>query len=161
MLHFLISYGSLLLVCGYAGWRGGWPERWAAALLIIGVAATTVVYIVGENAYLHLDKAIFAIDGLFLAAMLWITVKADRYWTIPFTAMHLMTVGGHIVRLVGADVPPLMYRVMISGPIYPMLLILAIGTARAASRRAARQQRSYRTFFPNMALLTQKTSRIF
>jgi hypothetical protein len=150
VIHLLISYGLLILACGYALWRGGLAERTTSVILLIGVAATTIAYVIGNNHYVRPDYAILTIDILFLVGLLWIVVHADRYWPIPFTALHLLSLLGHILRIAETDLPPLIYKILVAAPIYPMLVLLVWGTMRAAGRGANRPQKSWRNFFPAM-----------
>jgi len=161
VLHFVVSYGLLLLACGYAVFRGDWPERTVAIMVLLGVMATALAYYLGKNAYTHLDTAMFLIDLICLAVLIWITLKADRFWTIPFTALHLIGLSGHILRLAEADIYPVIYKILVGAPIYPMLLLLTWGTRRAVTRRGARRQRSFRGYFPSMASLMRRASRGF
>lgn len=162
MLHFVVSYGLLCLACGYAIFRGDWPERLVAAMLLCGVAGTALAYYLGRNAYRQADIAMLVVDLLFLAVLVWITLKADRYWTIPFTALQLIGVGGHALRLAEADIPAIIYKILVAAPVYPMLLILTWGTWRATSRRRGdRRQKSFRGYFPSMVSLMRRVSRVF
>jgi hypothetical protein len=150
VLHLLTSYGLLILACGYALLRGGWPERWTASMLLVGVVATTLVYLVGNNHYVHADFAILTVDLIFLCGLIWIVLRADRFWPIPFTALHALSVLGHMLRIAETDLPALIYKIMLAAPIYPMLVLLVWGTRRAAVRRVGRPQRSWRGFFPSV-----------
>lgn len=159
MLHLLFAYSFLLLCCGYAVRSDDWPERKAAYAILAAVMATTIAYALMQNRYLRLDLAIMAIDLMLLGALIRLALEADRFWLIPVTAFHAITIIGHLLKLMEPDLPPLLYKLLLAFPIYPMLILLTWGTRRATVRRALRTPRSYQLFFPSVASMIRKLQR--
>lgn len=124
----------LALVCGYALWRGGAPER-IAALLFAGAAAMTYasMYSYGFRAisglYLLLDLGLFVAIGL-------LSLWADRFWPMWVAALQLVVLAGHGVRATHPELLPFIYYVATAKLAYPMILLLAIGTIRHRERLA-------------------------
>lgn len=134
MMRVVIFYLMLLGSCGYAIWRGGPPERTAGGLLI-GAALLTLA--VGHpTQYSHIELGVFAIDISLLVALVWIALKADRFWPMVLAALHLDSTAIHILKLVDADLIGVTYAVMIVVWSYPMMIVLAIGTLRHQRRLA-------------------------
>lgn len=124
----------LLLVCGYALWRGGAPER-IAAVLFAGAAAMTFasMYSYGFRAisglYLLVDLALFVAIA---ALSLW----ADRFWPMWVAALQLIVLAAHGVRATNPELLPFIYYVATAKLAYPMILMLAVGTVRHRERLA-------------------------
>lgn len=124
----------LAIVCGYALWRGGAPER-IAAVLFAGAAAMTFasMYSYGfrtvSELYLLLDIALFV---AITALSLW----ADRFWPGWVAALQLMVLAAHGVRASHPDLLPFIYYVATAKLAYPMILLLGVGTIRHRARLA-------------------------
>lgn len=132
MLHVLFFYTVLLLACGYAGWRGGAPERCAAAILVAGTIATWAVAIGWRGAWLgHFRKAeygILLVDCAMLVALAAVAALADRFWPLWLTAIHGFGVVAHIAKALAPDILPGVYKVEHAFSAYPGLLLLAAAT---------------------------------
>jgi hypothetical protein len=124
----------LVVVCGYALWRGGAPERIAAALFA-GAAATTFVSMYGysfraiSGLYLLVDLALFVAIAL-------LSLWADRFWPLWVAALQLMVLAAHGVRATHPELLPFIYYVATAKLAYPMIMMLAIGTVRHRERLA-------------------------
>lgn len=122
----------LAVVCGYALWRGGAPERIAAALFA-GAAAMTYLSMYAyafraiSETYLLLDLGLFAAIAI-------LSLWADRFWPIWVAALQLVVLAAHGVRASHPDLMPFVYYVATAKLAYPMILMLAIGTMRHRER---------------------------
>jgi len=151
-MHFAIAYGSLLIACATALIVGGRPERLTALACLVAVALTQLVKYGGD--FVSFQIGVFLVDLGLLLGFAVIALKSDRFWPIPLCALQLITVGGHILRLVSSDQHPLIYETMVTAPFYPIMLLLAWGSVRAWRRRkGSKQLWSFRSFFPRAPLL--------
>lgn len=125
---------TLVVVCGYALWRGGAPERIAAALFG-GAAGLTYAFLYDygfgsvSESYLLLDLALFVTIA---ALSLW----ADRFWPMWVAALQLVILATHGVRAFHPELLPFVYYVATAKLAYPMILLLAVGTLRHHARVA-------------------------
>jgi hypothetical protein len=124
----------LVAVCGYALWRGGAPERIAAALFA-GAAATTFALMYGYS-FRAISGLYLLVDlGLFVAITL-LSLWADRFWPLWVAALQLMVLAAHGVRATHPELLPFIYYVATAKLAYPMIAMLAIGTVRHRERLA-------------------------
>ena len=81
---------ALLLSTGVALWRGRWPERTAAAAMIIAWVASAVLH---DADQLRGPQAlIMAIDIALFLVLLTIALKSDRWWPMWACAFHGLSV---------------------------------------------------------------------
>ncbi len=79
-----------ILVCGYAWWRGGQPER-VVALLLMAEGLGTLLMPTVPRGFDQLHWRILAIDVALLAPLGgWLALRAARFWTLWLAAMHLI-----------------------------------------------------------------------
>jgi hypothetical protein len=138
MLRIAIFLILLIGTCAYALWRGGAPERIAAAAMLAACVGSAIVRSDVELRFTQIETGLFLIDILLLAILFAVALKADRGWPMLVTALHLATVGAHAVKLVDPGMIRVTYVVMIAFWSWPMVLALAIGTWRHRSRLTAR-----------------------
>lgn len=134
MLRIAIFLIMLLGVCGYALWRGGAPERIAAAALLAATIGSAIFRSEAEARFLDVEVGIFVIDVLLLAVLFAIMLRADRGWPILVSALHLCTVGAHALRFIDPDMIRVTYVVMVTAWSWPMVIALGIGTWRHRTR---------------------------
>jgi hypothetical protein len=130
-------FALLYLCCGYAWWRGGTPERVSAAVFVAAVHLTLYVGATGATRWTSIETSIFVVDVVALTAWTAVALTAERFWPIWFTALHVIAVAGHAVKLADPDLVPWAYNFAIAFPSYPMLVILA-AAAWNHRRRSAR-----------------------
>jgi len=123
----LLFIGALIGSCSYAAWRGGWPERAGAAIMI---AATILTIVAGSfnPAWNKPQTGIFLVDLMMLAALVNLALYSDRYWPLWVTSFHLIAVTIHVATLVDRSVAALAYANAAEFWAYPMLATLAYGT---------------------------------
>ena len=131
LLIFLLLAG---ITCSYALLRGGRPERWGATSCLIAFVATFLVHQTIVDLYSRTAIMLFMIDLGLLVAFLTLAARAARYWPIWCAALQLVSVTAHIVRWVDEEMFHLGYAVLLAAPIYPILLLLSLGTWRHQQR---------------------------
>lgn len=132
MSHVIAFYFVQIGAAGYAIWRGGAPERWVAALMIVAAGITTTSSY--GRIYQYVNRVELAVDLVFLAALLLIAVRAARFWPMYVAALQLIGVAVHGVRAIDPDMLSVVYSRAAAAIAYPMLLLLAVGTSRHVRR---------------------------
>jgi hypothetical protein len=137
------------LVAG-AGWlgfrRGGPPER-LAAMIIVGWVLIDAVYhlLFGPSGFVTVDPVHLVLDGLELAAIMWLALSANRTWPLWAAAAQVICVSGHIAVLIGPSGVRRAYWAMTQLPQYIQLTALIIGaTAHTRRVRLMGRYRSWR-----------------
>ncbi|PHP19310.1 hypothetical protein CG471_12830 [Sphingobium sp. IP1] len=119
----------------HAGWRGGAPERLAAAAMLVATIATSLTNMQGALAFRDVQWSIVWIDAALLAALLAIALRANRFWPLWVAAIQCLALAAHAARAFDADILPLAYWWVVGKLSYPMLLLLIVGTERHHRRR--------------------------
>lgn len=134
--HSLYQWASLLALvvcCGVATWRGGWPERSAAAAMVLAWIATAVSQ---KNLQLWGPQTgVMIIDVLLLAVLLVIALRSDRWWPMWACGFHGLGVFLHIAVMIDADIWGRAYYVASAIFSYLTLIALLLG-GLARPRRA-------------------------
>jgi hypothetical protein len=129
----------MLAVCALAFWRGGWPEQVASTAMVVGSLASGLLQ--NRRDWAGTQWADLAIDGIYLALMIWLAMRSNRFWPLWAAAFQLLSVGIYLARMadkrVGAQAP------YVATVIWGYLILLAIlwgivGSWRARPRAAAR-----------------------
>ena len=130
MVRFSIQAALLLLVALFALTKGGRPERHVAFILCgmfianlvqAGISGRWTDY--GEIPWFRviLDLAGFAL-------ILSVALRADRWWPLWVSGVQLLAVLAHLLHVVDASIPPLVYAVMERWPFWIAIAITGIGT---------------------------------
>ena len=127
-------FSLLAVVCIYAAVRGGQPERRAVTIFIAGIALSMIAASLSDNRYTRIEVGIFVADLLILYAFVMLALSAERYWTLWICAMQVIQVLSHIPKMIIPELLPQAYYIIIAFWVYPMLLVLAIGTYRHQQR---------------------------
>jgi len=123
--HALYQWASLLALvvsCGVAAWRGGWPERSAAAAMSLAWLASAFA-----QRSLQLwgpQTGIMIIDGLLLSALLVVALRSDRWWPMWASGFHGLGMLLHVAVIIDADIWGRAYYV--AGAIFSYLTMLAL-----------------------------------
>ncbi len=124
----------LLGACGYALWRGGAPERIVAGLFMMAWAGSILVDLPFTQRFISVAPGIVIMDGLLLAALMAVALRADRFWPMAVTSLQAIIMLAHLLKALDPDGPRRAYSIMINLPVYPQLLLLAAGTIRHRRR---------------------------
>jgi hypothetical protein len=125
----VILFSVLWLACCLYGLvKGGMPERVAALILLLGTALTALVESPSPTRYSHVDYGTLIIDAVGLAALLWLSLRTRRFWSIWMVAMHTNVMLAHLAIFLQPNLLPWAYWLAISLWIYPMLGLLAAAT---------------------------------
>lgn len=136
MLSPLAYYAVLLAVCAYAYVRGRAEERLAATTCIIATLATNVVYN-PRGSFATVEVGVLVVDIAALAAFAFLALRSDRFWPLWVAGLQLTTVVAHVLKAVDLDLMPQAYAAAARFWVYPIFLIIAVGTWRGSRRSAA------------------------
>src|SRR4051812_49654193 len=136
MLNTIVYLVLLIACCVYASLRGGAPERIAAAIIAVGSVLTYAVMPTAATSYNDVRLDAFLIDLACLVGFLILALRAERYWPLWVTALQIIEIAGHGVKLADPDVIRRAFAFALAFWSYPMLLLIAIGTWRHQGRLA-------------------------
>ncbi|OYW44391.1 MAG: hypothetical protein B7Z08_05900 [Sphingomonadales bacterium 32-68-7] len=139
MSPLVVSILTLVVSSGLlASWRGGPPERLAAAI-IVGWVLTDALYHVlfGPSGFEEVDPVHLVLDGAELVAITWLALQANRMWPMWAAAAQLICVTGHLAAFVEPVAVRRAYWAMTQLPQYIQLTALLLG-AFAHARRVRR-----------------------
>jgi hypothetical protein len=124
------------LVSGYALWRGGAPERWAGVLLALAAAATWLAYTYTPDAmrFRSVEAWVLVVDLALTAALWLLALRSNRIWPMLITALQFVSTLVHISKAIDLGMSPFAYYFLLKFSGYPILLALALGTARHDAR---------------------------
>lgn len=135
-----------LLCCGYALWRGGGPERLTALTVLLGSGFSVAAITAWPMRFHSTELAVATIDMLVLAAMVTLALRSNRFWPIGVAGVQLFGVIAHVLSLTSSAISPGVYALMMQIGIYPILLLLSIGTFNHGQRLKRRgEDRSWVT----------------
>ncbi len=139
MFHQLLGQVGLvvmLLVCGWALWRGEKPERLAAAAMIAAWIGTSFVL---DRRFKDIQWATLGVDVALLAVLIGLSLVYRRRWLLGATGFHLLGVATHGAMIIDPTVRATPYIVALGVWSAASVLCLAAGMwALARSRAAAR-----------------------
>lgn len=138
MIHVVLFYLVLLVACGYAGARGGAPERAAAAILVLGTVATWCVGIAARGyaagQFHQQELGIFVVDAVMFLALLGLALVADRFWPLWLSALQAFGVVAHVAKALAPEILAGVYLTAHAFSAYPGLILLVLATRRHRRR---------------------------
>ena len=126
----------LILVSAFAFWRGRADERIAAAICVLATLATHLVY-VRQGAYERVEIGVFIVDAATFAGFAFIALRSERFWPLWLSGLQLTTVFAHLMKAIQLDLMPQAYAAAARFWVYPIFLVIVIGTWRGYRRRVA------------------------
>lgn len=125
----------LVLVSAYAFLRGKSDERMAAAICIIATMATRLLLSPVGSRYSGLEAGVLVVDLLTLAGFVFIALRTDRFWPLWVAGLQLTTLVAHGLKAIELDLVPYAYAAAGRFWVYPIFLIIVIGTWRSHQRQ--------------------------
>lgn len=129
-------WAILILVSAFAFWRGRFDERLAASICVLATLATHLVY-VRQGAYERVEIGIFIVDAATLAGFTFIALRSERFWPLWLAGLQLTTVVSHLMKAIQLDLMPQAYAAAARFWVYPIFIVIVIGTWRGYRRRIA------------------------
>lgn len=135
MLSPPIYYTILFLVSAFAFWCGRTDERVAAAICVLATFASNIVY-EPRGAYAGVEIGVFLVDAATFAGFALIALRSERFWPLWLAGFQLTTVFSHLLKAIELDLMPQAYAAAARFWVYPIFLIIVVGTWRSYRRRA-------------------------
>jgi hypothetical protein len=129
-----IYWGVLLLVCGYALWRGHRDERVVALICLVASVLSLLSLTGWTDRYSGIEMRLLTVDLLTLVLFVIVALQSHRFWPLWIAGLQLTTSMGHLIKAMESDLMPVAYGAALRMWSYPILLILAVGTWRAHHR---------------------------
>jgi hypothetical protein len=124
----------LCAACFFALWKGGTPERLVAGIFLTGAALSMMFRFSYQSSFGAINIGVWIADIAVLLALTAVALNAERYWTIWIASFQWVQVVSHLPELLIPELLPRAHWVIISLWVYPMLIILVIGTWRHVNR---------------------------
>ena len=128
-------FALLFAVCAYAFIAGRGDERMVASICVVASIASVVVISPLASRYSHLEAGVFLVDVATLAGFTFVALRSDRFWPLWVAGLQLTTLMSHAFKLGRIDLMPQAYAAAARFWVYPIFLIIVIGTWRSARRR--------------------------
>ena len=141
MLNPVIYHLILIAVAAYAFLRGKSDERLAAAICVIATIATRLVLSPTPERYSGVEIGVVVVDLLTLIGFTFIALRTDRFWPLWVAGLQLTTLVAHLLKAVQLDLLPYAYATAARFWVYPIFLIIVVGTWRS-HKRSLRDQLS-------------------
>jgi hypothetical protein len=130
----------LFAVSAYAFARGRLDERLAAAICIFATFVTWIFNSPLRERFASVELGVFAADLLALGGFTFIALRTDRFWPLWVAGLQLTTTMAHVLKAIDAELLPQAYAAAARFWVYPIFLIIVVGTWRS-HRRALLERR--------------------
>jgi hypothetical protein len=134
MLSPLAYWTILLAVSAYAFARGRLDERLAAAICIVATFVTWLFNSPLEVRFSGVEVGVFAADLFALVGFTLVALRSDRFWPLWVAGLQLTTTLSHMLKAIQFDLMPQAYAAAARFWVYPIFLIIVIGTWRSHQR---------------------------
>jgi len=131
------AYLTILLICWvYALLKGGAPERIGASVIGLGSVLSLVAASSPGARFGSVEVGVFLVDVAAFAVFLGLALRAERHWPLWVAALQAIGTAGHAAKLADPTVIPLAYAFVLAFWVYPMLLLVVMGTWQHQRRLA-------------------------
>ena len=144
MLNPIIYHLLLVAVAAYAFLRGRSDERLAAVICVFATIATRLVLSPTPERYSGVEIGVLAVDFLTLTGFVVIALRTDRFWPLWVAGLQLTTLVAHMLKAVEVDLLPQAYAAAGRFWVYPIFLIIVVGTWRSHQQARVERQASAR-----------------
>jgi hypothetical protein len=124
----------MLLVCGWALWRGDKPERLAAAAMVAAWIGTSFVL---DRRFKDIQWATLGVDFALLVVLIGLSLVFRRRWLLAASGFHLLGVATHGAMIIDPKVQATPYIVALGVWSCATVASLAVGMAALTRSRAA------------------------
>ena len=144
MLSVQAYYAILLAVCAYAFLAGRSDERIVASICAIASVVSALVVAPLGSRYSNVEAGIFLVDVAAFAGFTFVALRTDRFWPLWIAGLQLTTIIAHGLKSVQLDLMPQAYAAAARFWVYPIFLIIVVGTWRSHRRRLELRRQAIR-----------------
>jgi hypothetical protein len=116
-------------------------ERLAATVCIIATIITWLFNSPLNQRFSGVEPGVFAADVLALVGFTAVALRSDRFWPLWVAGLQLTTTLAHVLKAINLELLPLAYAAAARFWVYPIFLIIVIGTWRS-HHRSLRERRT-------------------
>lgn len=142
MLNPIIYWLLLFAVAGYAFWHGRFDERLAASICIVATLVTWIFNSPLSERFSGVELGVLAADAIALIGFTALALRSERFWPLWVAGLQLTTILAHGLKAVQLDLVPQAYAAAARFWVYPIFLIIVIGTWRSHRRTRVERQAS-------------------
>lgn len=124
------------IASGLALWKGGQPERYAAAVFLFTVGLQFLLYQLSHPRLSEVDAVSLLTDLILVTGFSAIALNAKRIWPLWAAALQLLSLSSHFPRFVDNEILAPVYAIMSSSPTGVVLLLMIVGTVGHQRRLA-------------------------
>ena len=132
-IYWLLLFG----ISAYAFIRGRVDERLVALTCIVATVVTWLFNSPLSERFGQVENGVLAADLLALAGFTWVALRSDRFWPLWIAGLQFTTTLAHLFKAINVDLMPSAYAVAARFWVYPIFIIIAVGTWRGHRRRTS------------------------
>ena len=140
MLSPLAYWLLLTAVSAYAFWHGRFDERLAAGICIVATFVTWLFNSPLQHRFSNVEVGVLAADTIALVGFTALALRSERFWPLWVAGLQLTTILAHGLKAVQLDLVPQAYAAAARFWVYPIFLIIVIGTWRSHQRTRRERQ---------------------
>lgn len=140
MLNPLQYWLVLIAVAAFAFVKGRTDERVAATVCLAATLATRLVVSPLSSRFSSVEVGVLVVDFLTFAAFALIALRSERFWPLWVAGFQLTTLLAHVLKAIDITLIPHVYAAAARFWVYPIFLIIVIGTWRSHQRTRRERQ---------------------
>ena len=135
-LWFIANFATAFLVCGFAMWRGGPPERLAGLFLLV---ANVLTFILPDRRWNDVQFNVMWLDIVAFLLFIALALLADRWWTLWLAGLQGLCVMLHLAFWAQMKITSLVYSTGLNIIGYAVFATLLTGTISYVRRERRNQ----------------------
>ena len=144
MLSPIIYWLLLAGIAAYAFIRGRLDERLVALTCILATLITWLFNSPLSERFGQVENGVLAADLLALAGFTLVALRSDRFWPMWVAGLQLTTTMAHLFKAIDVNLMPSAYALAARFWVYPIFIIIVVGTWRGHRRRMSESSREAR-----------------
>jgi len=144
MLSPIIYWLLLAGIAAYAFIRGRLDERLVALTCIVATLITWLFNSPLSERFGQVENGVLVADLLALAGFTLVALRSDRFWPMWVAGLQLTTTMAHLFKAIDVNLMPSAYALAARFWVYPIFIIIVVGTWRGHRRRMSESSREVR-----------------
>jgi hypothetical protein len=132
-IYWLLLFG----IAAYAFLRGRLDERLVALTCIVATLVTWLFNSPLSERFGQVENGVLAADLLALAGFTLVALRSDRFWPLWIAGLQLTTTMAHLFKAIDVGLMPQAYAAAARFWVYPIFIIIVVGTWRGHRRRTS------------------------